>query len=101
MACECERDSGTNLSQALYLVGGRVVEEKIHAGGARVATLIKAGLSDEGIVEELYLATLSRYPREEEAARLRERLAGAADRRRALEDVLWALLNQSEFLFQH
>jgi hypothetical protein len=58
------------------------------------------------MVEEMFLATLSRLPTPEESAELVERLdrardRGAADGRATAEDVMWALLNHQEFLFQH
>jgi hypothetical protein len=102
MACECERDSDTNLGQALHLVGGRTVQDKIRADNGRVARLIASGCSDAKLLEELFLATLSRYPTADEQEALLRRLARAGDRRRQVaEDVLWGLLNHKEFLFQH
>jgi hypothetical protein len=54
------------------------------------------------VVEELFLATLSRQPREKEAALLLEAFkAEGVDRRTAVEDVLWALLNTKEFIYNH
>src|SRR5262249_27957432 len=102
MACECERDSDTNLGQALQLVGGRFVQDKIHADGGRVARLLAPGTSDADLVDELYLATLSRPPSADERQLLIKRLSPTeAERRKQAEDILWALLNHNEFLFQH
>lgn len=101
MSCECERGSDTNLCQALELVGGRVVEDKIHDSSGRVARLLASGRPTGDVVDELFLATLSRYPTPPERQFLIGRLGKAKDRRRAVEDVLWALINHQEFLFQH
>jgi hypothetical protein len=101
MSCECERGSDTNLCQALQLVGGRVVEDKIHNSSGRVARLLASGRPAGDVVEELFLATLSRYPTQLERKYLVGRLGHAKDRRRAVEDVLWALINHQEFIFQH
>jgi hypothetical protein len=102
MACECERDTDTNLTQALQLVGGRLVQDKIHSDVGRVARLIAAGRTDAELVDELFLATLSRHPTEAESRLLVNRLGkSATQRRRVAEDVLWALINHNEFLFQH
>jgi hypothetical protein len=100
MACECERDTDTNFSQALQLVGSRTMQAKLHGEAGRVARLLRENRSDEEIIEELFLATLSRYPGAEEKQALLRRLQTAAERRRIIEDVLWALLNHKEFLFQ-
>src|SRR5262245_50334488 len=51
-------------------------------------------------VEELYLAVLSRKPRAEEAERLVKFVEGG-DRKQRLRDVLWALLNSTEFVVNH
>lgn len=100
-ACECERSGETTLNQALQLVGGQLVQEKIHAPGGRLGRLLATGRSDGEIIEELCLATLSRFPTPEERALLQGALVNTRDRRRAAEDVLWALINHQEFLFQH
>jgi hypothetical protein len=56
-------------------------------------------LSDEQIIEELYLSTLSRFPHSSETELLKERLR--ADRRQGVEDLQWALLNKLDFLFNY
>ena len=101
-ACECERDAQTNLSQALQLVSGPVVQSKVHSDQGRAARLAAAALSTDEVLDELFLATLCRLPSEEERRLLGQRMtqAGAA-RRSAIEDILWLLLNHPEFLFQH
>jgi hypothetical protein len=102
MACECERGSDTTLIQALQLVGGRVVQDKIHSDGGRVSRLITSGRKNAEIVDELFLATLTRRPSPEEERELVARLDRVAtNRRQAVEDLLWALINHKEFLFQH
>jgi hypothetical protein len=102
MACECERGSDTTLIQALQLVGGRVVQDKIHSDGGRVSRLITSGRKNAEIVDELFLATLTRRPSPEEERDLVARLDRVAtNRRQAVEDLLWALINHKEFLFQH
>lgn len=102
-ACECERGSETTLEQGLQIVGGRTVHDKIVAPGNRIGRLLDAGATDEALVEELYLATLGRWPSEEERTICLDRLrgAGAEGKRKAAEDLLWALVNHPEFLFQH
>jgi hypothetical protein len=102
MACECERDTDTNLGQALHLVGGRTVHALLRAPDGRVARLSASGRPDREVIEELFLAALSRYPTAGERDLLVAKLRAAGPgRRKALEDVLWALLNHKEFLFQH
>lgn len=102
-ACECERGADSTLEQALQIVGGKTVNEKVRASDNRLGALLARGADDATILNELFLATLGRTPGEEERALARSRVEhheGEA-RRRAFEDVLWALLNHPEFLFQH
>ncbi|MCI0460518.1 MAG: DUF1553 domain-containing protein [Gemmataceae bacterium] len=98
--CECEREGDSTLEQALLLEGGRLIQEKLRADGGRVARLAASKATPEAIAEELFLAALCRPPTAEERAVVVRRLR-AGDRRQALEDVLWVLLNHREFLFQH
>lgn len=102
LACECERDPQTNLSQALQLVGGALVNDKVRSPGGRAAKLAASDLPPEAVLEELFLATFSRLPGDAEV-HLLAGLIGAAgtERKAAAEDVLWTLLNHREFLFQH
>jgi hypothetical protein len=63
-----------------------------------LAALVDAPFLDsEQRIETLYLATLSRLPDEAERARLIEFTSGR-DPEKALSDILWVLLNSSEFL---
>jgi hypothetical protein len=101
MACQCERGTESNLSQALQMINGPVVHNKLRDDAGRIARLIAAGKTDDEIVEELYLAALSRPPQPDEVEASRQHIAASSDRRLALEDIGWAILNGKEFLFQH
>lgn len=103
-ACECERERDSTLEQALQLVGGRTVHDKVAEPDNRIGRLMASGADDATLVEELFLATLCRFPSEEESALVTSRLAeanGEEHRRRVAEDLLWSLLNHPEFLFRH
>jgi hypothetical protein len=102
LACECERDPQTNLSQALQLASGPVVSAKLRDDQGRAANLAASALAPDQIVEELFLATLSRLPSTPERELLQKSIGPpGSDRRAAVEDALWTLLNHREFLFQH
>jgi hypothetical protein len=53
------------------------------------------------VIEELYLATLSRPPRPEELAKAQSWIAAAPSPREGVQDLLWTLLNSRAFLFNH
>lgn len=59
------------------------------------------GPSNADVITELYLSAFSRFPTAEETAALTAHVQRAADRRKGLEDVYWAVLNSKEFVFQH
>lgn len=58
--------------------------------------------SPEAAARRLYQTALSREPTAAEAGAFAERLAAAPDKPvEALDDLCWAVLNSSEFLFNH
>ena len=105
-ACSCEVKMEPNLSQALHLLNGDTIQQKIRQGGV-VKQLLDAGRSPEQVIEELYLRTLTRRPTEKETQGLMEIIgtdptAGTpAGLRETLEDGFWAVLNSREFVFNH
>jgi hypothetical protein len=90
------------MSQALHIANGDTLNQKLKAKNNRIEKLLAAKTTDETIVEEVYLAALSRYPASEEKAKLLALLAEAKDNRReAVEDLFWGILSSKEFLFNH
>jgi Protein of unknown function (DUF1553)/Protein of unknown function (DUF1549)/Bacterial Ig-like domain (group 2) len=101
MACQCERSTDSNLSQALQMINGPVVHNKLRDESGRIPQMIKSGKKNDEIIASLYLTALSRQPAAEEMSASRAHIARSSDRRQALEDIGWAILNCKEFLFQH
>jgi len=101
LACECERESDSNLAQALQLINGPTINDKLRSATNRVGRLIQAGKSDKEILDDLYYNTLSRPPSAEDQKIAIAHIAKVKDRRRGLEDLHWALINAKEFLFRH
>jgi hypothetical protein len=90
-----------NIAQALHLLNGDALNKKIASATGRIDALLKAKKSQEQIVEELYLVTLSRSPNQDEIDRANRWIREAGAPREGLQDVLWVLLNSREFLFNH
>jgi len=86
------------LAQALHLVNGSTVEQKL-ARSPVIADMLKAGRKPAEIIEELFIRALARKPGESEMKKMME-VAGHGDRA-GYEDVLWALVNSTEFAFDH
>jgi hypothetical protein len=99
--CECERSTGATLSQVLLLANSEEMENKLGAGDGRVAKLVKDKRPPADAIEELYLACLSRPPTADERNKTLGYLDRQANKQQGLEDVLWALLNSKEFMFNH
>jgi hypothetical protein len=99
-ACACERSGEVTMPQLLHLQNGESVVQKVRSGDGRLAKLLKSGKDDGELIEELFLATVSRPPSARERAAVARELA--ADQREAvLRDLFWALLNSKEFSFNH
>jgi len=101
LTCECERSDAVTLAQAFQLINGEAVRVRLEAPDNRIGRLLRAGLDDPTILAEVYLATLGREPGDAERAGALAHLAKAPDRRKAWEDVAWAILNSKEFLLRH
>ena len=99
-----ERKEDPSITQVLHLVNGDSINRKLGAPGGRLAGwLATPGLSDEDLVDRLFLTVLCRRPRAEELAAISPQLhaQAATGRRAAFEDLFWALLNSKEFLLRH
>ncbi len=100
--CECERSNEPSIAQALHLMNSPEIMRKISHRRGRVRALTQTAAPPREIIDELYLATLSRYPDERERNLMLAAFDDlAVDRRAAAEDILWALLNSKEFIFNH
>ena len=100
LACDCERSTDATMPQAFQMVSGPLVTRLLSHPDNRLSRLLKSDASPAAVVEELYLASLSRLPSSAESEQLTKRITAAADRRRALEDVAWALVNSKEFILR-
>lgn len=100
--CECERSGEPSISQALHLLNSPEIMAKIQHRDGTARRLANSELTDDELIDELYLTTLSRFPNKEERNLMREAfLDSGLERNAAVEDVLWALLNTKEFIFNH
>ena len=101
-ACECERAGEANLAQSLHLINSRDVQTKLAAEKGRAAELAADhGRTPAQKTERLYMEFFCRQPRPEETALAMAYIARAKNDRAAYEDILWALVNTKEFLFNH
>ena len=100
LTCECERSNETTMGQAFQMIGGPAVNQLLTTADNRLGRLLAAGKSSREMVEELYWTALTRAPAVSELEKLTTYLDHATDRRQALEDATWSLLNAKEFVFR-
>lgn len=100
--CACESNAEPTLSQALHLLNGNTVHQRIKQGGL-VKQWLAEKKSPEQVIEEINLRCLSRMPTDAERERLIATLPTEEKKEipAALHDVFWAVLNSREFLFNH
>ncbi len=100
--CECERSNEPSISQALHLLNSPEISSKLHHHDGVIKRLTETVTDDDALIEELYLLTLSRFPTDVERLLTQQHLIeNRESRRAAAEDIVWALMNSKEFLYNH
>lgn len=97
----CERNADPSLSQAMFLMNNGAIQGKIASESGALTEILKRDSDPKSVVGELYLSALARPPTATELSAILPIVEKATDRKKAFEDVLWAILNSREFQFQH
>jgi len=111
--CECERVQSSSLGQSLHLINAADIKAKLGDANGRAERLAKEDRPVEEKVRELYLSAFCREPHSDELKTAVEYLAQVpvgtdgmpVDSQRAnrenFQDLIWAMINTKEFLFNH
>lgn len=99
-ACACERNGDVTLPQLLHLQNGDSITNKLSDAQGRLHKWLESEPNSDKLIDNLFLSTFSRLPRDEERGAVKKALEGA-DRREVFQDLFWALLNSKEFAFNH
>ena len=111
--CECERVDSASLAQSLHLLNSGDIKAKVSGPNGRADRLMKANGTDADRIRSLYFTAFARPPSEEELQEAEgylkrtvtdgrgEPMDPVKAKRRALEDLVWALLNAKEFFYNH
>jgi hypothetical protein len=102
-ACDCERAMDPALPQKLFLMTDPALKAKFDDPKGRLRALDDPKKASEEILDELFLATVSRFPTENDKKLFAEyqKKTDARDRKIAFEGALWALINTREFILNH
>lgn len=110
-ACECERTQEASLAQSLHLLNAADIQTQLSRADGRADAMTKDNRPDDDKITDLYHIALSRDPNDNEVrfarTHLDKKTAGKTGdealkgKKEAFEDILWALLNTKEFLFNH
>jgi len=107
---ESERTSVPTITQALHIINGDTLNDKLRDPSSSINMLLRLGFSDDQIVDYLFLAAFNRPATEAERMALVKALGSAEQqqvpgvdnpRRAALVDMTWAMLTSQEFMFNH
>ena len=111
--CECERVQSGSLSQSLHLMNAKDVKGKVATTKGRIQRLLQSQSASQEIINDFYLAAFSRLPTEEETEIATNYLNSGQDARDGkpgdtavalrnnAQDLMWAIMNTKEFLFNH
>jgi hypothetical protein len=99
LSCECERSDEPTLNQALQRLNGSLLEQLLQAPNNVLGRRLGSH-PPETILDDLFLAALSRPPTPAERSRALQVIRQTRTPRLGLEDVLWGLLNSKEFLLR-
>lgn len=97
---DTERTTDTSLAQVFELTSGSTLNELLTQKGLLLDRLLESKKPDRELVETLYWTLLTRPPSDEELSATEDYLGSAKERRLALEDLAWAMVNAKEFLLR-
>ncbi len=98
--CACEVRLEPTLSQSLHLLNGETTGNRIKQGDLVGKRLTEKKTPPE-ILEEIYIRCLARKPTDLERQKIMALVDVETDKKKALEDAFWAVLNSREYMFNH
>jgi len=100
-ASRCERNETVSLTQSLHWIAGETLSRRIRTDQGVLMDWIRKGRSDREIIEELFLSALARHPSSQEIEWGEATIRRSPNRDKGLRNVMWAVLNTNEFLYNH
>jgi hypothetical protein len=87
------------LIQTLHLLNSSEVDDKVRASGGTVDGLLKRNLTNNALIDSLYLKTFCRLPSPKETTAAAKYLESTPNRAEGAQDLMWALISAREFYF--
>ncbi|MFT4640236.1 MAG: hypothetical protein ACI8T1_003563 [Verrucomicrobiales bacterium] len=97
---DLERSNATSLAQVFEMASGQTLNKLLSKSDNRLSALFESGASDQDVVQTLYWTALTRPPNDIEIEQTTAYLSRAEDRRSAMADLAWALINSKEFMLR-
>tara|TARA_B100000029_G_scaffold308095_1_gene300764 strand:- start:772 stop:2394 length:1623 start_codon:yes stop_codon:yes gene_type:complete len=91
-----QRDLEGTIQQALFLMNNPALNNKLNQG--KLKKRLVAIKQPRALLAQLYLSVLARKPTEKEFTRGLKHLRDVSNRNEAVEDLLWVLVNSTEFI---
>ena len=102
LECPCERERKPTVVQSLHLMNSTAFQTKLTAPKGRVSAWTTSSKPPQEIVRDIYLSALARPPdATEELAAMTHLTREGAVKAEAVQDLVWALVNTAEFVFNH
>lgn len=100
--CECERVQASSLAQSLHLMNSADVKGKLAVNNGRADLLSREGTTEDDGIRQIYIAAFARPPTDEEIGIAKAYLTDPErTKRQGYEDLIWAIANTKEFLYNH
>lgn len=96
----CERINKPSVVQSLHMMHSEGLQSKLQSDKGWIESLMRSGMNHSDIIDAVYLKIFSRYPDADERD-IAEMTVLGENQRQGLEDLVWALLNSAEFIFNH
>jgi hypothetical protein len=85
--------------QALFMMNNQLIASQVRAAGdTLLSRLLSVYDDDEELVRLLYKRVLARSPSDNELKTCKEYIHEVGNRAEAFEDLLWSLVNSTEFI---
>ncbi len=94
-------NKATTLQAILMMSSGLINDRVLADKDSRVEKLVESDKTSDQLIEELFLATLSRWPTAEEKKAAMQIFPFESNRKRAAENFQWTLMNSIEFVLNH